>query len=163
MWNRPTRGAWVAVASCLLCAAASGVAPVAHAEPDDPGGKGAEIVRAKCVSCHQMDMIRQQRLTSTGWQREVDKMIRWGAPLTDDERDLLVEYLTSTPDLNARGAEILRQRCLGCHQADMVEQQRLGTAAWAREIDKMIRWGASVPATEKDTLVGYLSKRFGPR
>jgi hypothetical protein len=45
----------------------------------------------------------------------------------------------------------------------MVEQQRLGTAAWGREIDKMVRWGASVSPTEKDTLVGYLSQRFGPR
>jgi len=102
-------------------------------------------------------MIRQQRLTKSGWQREVDKMIRWGAPLTDGERDVLVDYLAATSEVDARGADVLRQRCLGCHQADMVEQQRLGTESWIREIDKMIRWGASVTPAEKDALVRYLS------
>ena len=148
MWSSTTRAACVALAASVFCAAAP-----------QPGGRGAEILQAKCVSCHQVDLIRQQRLTKGGWQREVDKMIRWGATMTDGDRDLLVEYLASSRDAESHGGDVLRQRCLGCHQADLIDQQRLGTAAWTREIDKMIRWGASLSPAEKDALVAYLSKR----
>ena len=42
-------------------------------------GPGADVVRTRCLTCHQEDIIRQQRLTHQGWEREVDKMVRWGA------------------------------------------------------------------------------------
>ena len=61
------------------------------------------------------------------------------------------------------GVEVVRDKCLLCHEADLIVQQRLGKPGWTREVDKMIRWGAAVPAAEKDALVDDLAARYPPR
>src|SRR6266498_1273541 len=63
------------------------------ARQDLPEGKGAELARDKCVSCHEADLIVSQRLSRQGWTREVEKMIRWGAAVSDVEKEQLVDYL----------------------------------------------------------------------
>ncbi len=47
-----------------------------------------------------------------------------------------------------------------CHGSSLIAQQRLDRDAWSREIDKMTRWGAEVPAAEKDAFVNYLATLF---
>lgn len=56
---------------------------------------GAATFTAACRMCHEDDLSAQQRLTAAGWGREVDKMVRWGAKVTADEKPALVAYLTS--------------------------------------------------------------------
>src|SRR5579871_1456130 len=51
--------------------------------------------------------------------------------------------------------------CAECHDAGIILQQRLSRAAWGKEVDKMIRWGAVVDPADKDALVEYLSANFG--
>jgi hypothetical protein len=41
-------------------------------------------------------LTEQQRLSRTGWTREVEKMMRWGAIVSDDEKEPLVSYLFKT-------------------------------------------------------------------
>ena len=50
--------------------------------------------------------------------------------------------------------------CLGCHDAGIIIQQRLSKAAWTREVDKMIKWGASVDPADRDAFIDYLSTNF---
>jgi hypothetical protein len=52
--------------------------------------------------------------------------------------------------------------CLECHEARIILQQRLSKAAWTREVDKMVKWGAVVEANDRDSLIDYLSANFGP-
>jgi len=52
--------------------------------------------------------------------------------------------------------------CLTCHEARIVVQQRLTKAAWTKELDKMIKWGAEVDAKDHDALIDYFSSNFGP-
>src|SRR5258708_11609468 len=52
--------------------------------------------------------------------------------------------------------------CLECHEARIILQQRLSKAAWTKEADKMVRWGALVEASDHDALVDYLSEYFYP-
>ena len=51
--------------------------------------------------------------------------------------------------------------CLECHDAPIIEQQRLSKAAWTKEVDKMVKWGALVDAADRDALIEYLSVNFG--
>ena len=53
------------------------------------------IYKRACYTCHEDDLIQAQRLTRAGWTREVDKMIRWGAMVSDAEKDALIEYFTA--------------------------------------------------------------------
>ena len=52
--------------------------------------------------------------------------------------------------------------CLECHEARIILQQRLSKAAWTKEVDKMIKWGAMVDASDHDALIDYLSMNFSP-
>jgi cytochrome c2 len=140
---------------------------------DLPEGKGAELARDKCVSCHEADLIVSQRLSRQGWTREVEKMIRWGASVSDAEKEVLIDYFAahfkprsaaSAPAAgDDRGKQIFEEKCLLCHEADLTEQQRLSRQGWTREVEKMIRWGAGVSDAEKEPLIDYLSGNFGPR
>lgn len=53
--------------------------------------KGAAEERKACVGCHSLLISSTQRLSRAGWEREVDKMVRWGAKIGD--REALLAYL----------------------------------------------------------------------
>jgi cytochrome c5 len=137
-----------------------------------PLGPGRDIIAKRCVTCHEADLITQQELSRAGWIRSVDKMVRWGAVVESDERDLMLGYLSAhfapTPVAShlvatAQHEGTYKRACLTCHDADLVESQRLTRAGWVRTVDKMIRWGATVAESDKDGLVDYLAARYPPR
>jgi hypothetical protein len=68
-----------------------------------------------------------------------------------------------SPDLPAGPVRAkVRTACTECHDARIVLQQRLSDKAWTREVDKMIKWGAVVDATDRDAFIRYLSLNFPP-
>jgi hypothetical protein len=52
--------------------------------------------------------------------------------------------------------------CSTCHEARIIVQQRLSKPAWAKEVDKMIKWGAEVDPKDRDAMIDYFSTSFGP-
>ena len=64
------------------------VTPQPRANPDLP-----EDVRSACIGCHDLDPISQQRLTRAQWDREVDKMTRWGAAVKPGAKESIVNFL----------------------------------------------------------------------
>ncbi|HKM49003.1 MAG TPA: hypothetical protein VJX69_15540 [Terriglobales bacterium] len=52
--------------------------------------------------------------------------------------------------------------CSTCHEARIIVQQRMGKPAWAKEVDKMIKWGAEVDPKDRDAMVDYFSTSFSP-
>jgi hypothetical protein len=68
-----------------------------------------------------------------------------------------------SPELPAGAAQAkVRTACLECHDASIIVQQRLSKAAWTKEVDKMIKWGALVEAADRDSFIDYLSTNFPP-
>ena len=132
---------------------------------------GADILKQRCVSCHESDIITSQRLSLTGWTRSVDKMVRWGASITPAEREVLHPYLAAnfgpkpapSHATSDAGAASYKRACTTCHEADIIEQQKLSRTGWTRSVEKMMRWGATISADEKEPLIDYLAARFGPR
>jgi mono/diheme cytochrome c family protein len=57
---------------------------------------GEATFKRACLTCHDADMAAQQHLSKAGWTRSVDKMIRWGAQVTDADTDALLEYLAAS-------------------------------------------------------------------
>ena len=136
-----------------------------------PAGAGLDVLNRRCLSCHEADMISGQKLTLTGWTRSVDKMVRWGATISPEERDVLQRYLAqhfaprpvASHPATETGAATYQRVCLTCHEADIIQQQRLTPTGWTRSVEKMMRWGAAVSDADKQPLVEYLASRFGPR
>src|SRR5262247_4555083 len=131
--------------SLALTAAFCGLmsANTSAAWQDLPEGKGAELARDKCLNCHEADLIVSQRLSRQGWTREVEKMIRWGAVVSDAEKEVLIDYFAanfkppsaaSAPASGADpGKQIFEEKCLICHEADLTRQQSLSRPGWTRE------------------------------
>jgi hypothetical protein len=86
LWNAPDR---IDVTVGGAPAPPSTPAPISDTAASHPTFDRA------CRACHDDDLAAQQRLTREGWGREVDKMVRWGARVTPDERSPLVEFLAS--------------------------------------------------------------------
>ena len=135
-----------------------------------PAGAGLDVLNKRCVSCHEADIITSQKLSLTGWTRSVDKMVRWGASITSEEREVLQPYLAqhfaprpvASHGSTETGAATYKRVCLTCHEADIIGQQKLTPTGWTRSVEKMMRWGAVVSDAEKQPLVDYLASRFGP-
>ncbi len=173
--SRPHNIVKLKIALIMAAMLIDGLLTVSAARQDLPEGKGVEVARDSCLSCHESDLIVSQRLSRQGWTREVDKMIRWGATVAEAEKAALIDYLaanfgpkkveaTNHPSSGeTQGKEIFAKKCLLCHEADLTQQQRLSRPGWTREVDKMIRWGAQVTEAEKEPLIDFLSKSYGPR
>ena len=157
------RNTVVAIAATALWS----VSIVGQTPRELPAGQGADAVRARCISCHGIELIGQQRLTREGWLREVDKMTSWGAVIAPGEQDALLDYLAASfgveptraaDETTSKGAALLKARCQTCHDLRLIEQQRLNAEGWGRELDKMIGWGASLTDSEKEILVEHLAR-----
>jgi len=61
-----------------------------------------------CLECHEARIILQQRLSKPAWTKEVDKMIKWGALVDANDRDALIDYLSSNFDPDRPAYEPLR-------------------------------------------------------
>jgi|SRR5579872_2030521 hypothetical protein len=66
-----------------------------------PPGPMMEKATTACTECHEARIILQQRLSKTAWTKEVDKMTKWGAVVDPNDRDALIDYLSSnfSPDV----------------------------------------------------------------
>jgi len=83
------------------------------------------------------------------------------APATFDVKlPLLGTRLAEFPP--GAGKAAADQACLNCHSADLVRQQRLNEKQWTASLTKMTGWGADVPEANRQELIAYLVKNFGP-
>lgn len=73
----------------------------------------------------------------------------------------LTQLFAQSPDLPPGPLQAkMKTACMECHDASIIMQQRLSKAAWTKEVDKMIRWGAVVDPTDREALIDYLSSNF---
>jgi len=85
-WN-PSGYLWNAISRVDLNTASTPTTPSAAVQPP-------EAFRQSCMTCHGDDVIQQQRLTRAQWDRELNKMIGWGARVRAEDRETLLDYLT---------------------------------------------------------------------
>ena len=58
-----------------------------------PSGAGRAETEAACYACHSADLLLQQRLTEKQWTAAVEKMIRWGAVVSEKDKAPIIAYL----------------------------------------------------------------------
>ena len=72
---------------------------------------------------------------------------------------VFIVSLAAAADTQDTGKKAEQQSCVACHSLRLIESQRLSSAAWKKEITKMIGWGAVVP--DQQVLLDYLSTEYG--
>lgn len=135
-------------AGCLL---AAGVAAAPLSAPD--------ILNSKCAACHldngKLQRIGTMRKTPEGWDMSIARMQIWHkVPLTKQERQLLVKYLSDRQGLapgetadyrflierkpNAQDRvpnKVLSEMCARCHSFGRVGLQRRDGVEWKRLVE----------------------------
>ncbi len=81
-------------------------------------------------------------------------------PAIDESLPVLGSQLSELPP--GPGKTTADNGCLKCHSADVLRQQRLNEKQWGASVTKMVGWGAEVPEAQRDELIAYLAKNFGP-
>ena len=86
------------LAALLLAAGSAQTSSPANATL--PAGAAQAKATTACTECHEAQIIVQQRLSKPAWTKEVDKMVKWGALVDTNDRDALIDYLSSnfSPD-----------------------------------------------------------------
>ena len=68
--------------------------------------------------------------------------------------------ITALPEGSAK--TLLTERCLLCHGAALIIQQRKDAAAWGRTVTQMRTWGTQIQDDDQAAIVAYLARHFGP-
>ena len=58
--------------------------------------KAAALLEERCSGCHPTSLTESKQKTPKQWQATVSRMINRGARLTDEEKKVLVDYLSET-------------------------------------------------------------------
>lgn len=58
-----------------------------------PEGEGRDLVEAQCGSCHGLDAVTAQKASRDGWAGIVEYMLSRGMVASDDEVEVMVNYL----------------------------------------------------------------------
>ncbi len=137
------------VALGLIAALLLGLPALAQEGPGGlPAGPGADLVFAKCQSCHSLQYVKDSAgLPLFLWEDTVDEMIRNGLELTEEEYEIVIEYLgtymgpnppepaavadaadteaaegagaaDSEAPAEADGAAVYAANCASCHQGE---------------------------------------------
>jgi mono/diheme cytochrome c family protein len=132
--RRPPASGRRTLAAAVLCGA--GVlfgAGTATADVRLPEGPGANVVYAKCQTCHSLQYVTDSKgLLPNQWRSVVAGMKDYGLTATDEETKQILTYLTTYMGPNpppaakapaekqggtADGATVFAQNCASCHGA----------------------------------------------
>jgi hypothetical protein len=56
----------------------------------------------------------------------------------------------------------IKAACTQCHNASRITEQHLTAKQWSDQLDKMVGLGAEVQDTDREAILRYLTKNFGP-
>jgi hypothetical protein len=54
------------------------------------------LLQDRCTECHGLDRVTNSAKSQVGWEQTVDRMVKRGAVLNDEEQAALIEYLAQT-------------------------------------------------------------------
>lgn len=91
-WN-PSGYGWNVVPRVRVNVVAARSDSMRRTEPAAGDVTQPAAFRNACLTCHDDDVIQQQRLTREQWDLEINKMIGWGARVGDEDRKALLDFL----------------------------------------------------------------------
>jgi len=83
----------IIVGMIILTTVGCGPAPTPEPTPTPEVHKGKAIVASRCIGCHDLNRVKNAKYDRDSWQMTVDRMVLSGAELSDEQTDLVVDYL----------------------------------------------------------------------
>ena len=63
--------------------------------PTTPNPAAASLLEERCSNCHESAVVKNKHLPRAQWEGILSRMRGYGAQLSDDEADQLLEYLSA--------------------------------------------------------------------
>ena len=98
MWRRPSAALAVALSSGVVIGwLGAGTWGPAAAEVVNPlpAAEHQQLVTGRCIICHSLETIAQQRQTREEWAVILDRMITYGMPMLPGDRKIILDYLAT--------------------------------------------------------------------
>jgi cytochrome c553 len=57
----------------------------------------------------------------------------------------------------------IKAACTQCHNTERITEQHLSREEWSQKLEKMEGLGAVIPDTDRNGMLNYLAKNFGPQ
>jgi cytochrome c5 len=70
--------------------------PVVDTQVPAQAFDGETLILDRCTSCHSTSRITRESGSKEDWQQIVERMIRSGAVLSEEEKTFLIDYLAET-------------------------------------------------------------------
>ena len=174
----------IARAGMAPAAAGAALAPLRAAQeaPEPPAPDPQAVLNSACATCHDLAGVQPGLYTTAEWQETIDRMIGYGAALTEDQNRVIIEYLATDaattedsegeagPDedgeagpeedgeADPEAAEtLLASACATCHDLTGVQPGLYTAAEWLETINRMVEYGAAVTDEQADLIVDYLA------
>ncbi len=63
--------------------------------PEPVEADGEVLLEERCVDCHGLGRVTDVQKSREGWESTVERMVGYGARLTEDETSVLIDYLVA--------------------------------------------------------------------
>jgi cytochrome c5 len=125
--------------------------------------QGRRLFFDACGSCHDAELTATSRFDSPQeYAPLVERMVGRGASVSEQQMPVLLDYLFKT--YGNRGNATVNAACTGCHALDVFGNFKgADRSAYRVMVERMISYGASVPADRVSPLVDYLFRTYGNR
>ena len=152
---------------------------------DLPRGPVRQVILNNCTACHGIDDYAYYAMDRAGWQKLVESMQQKGATISDDDRSILIDWLSTKfgpdtkpyPRAQAEGPVIIGDQaardvaakrvvqtvCSTCHTLERVEASRLTEEKWQDIVTDMKTKGARLDDGDVAPLAEYLTRTYGPQ
>jgi competence ComEA-like helix-hairpin-helix protein len=172
----------------LLIAISLSVAFFARAQ-NLPDGPGKEVFAKICSGCHETDLATSQKKTKDQWKETVDRMIGYGAEITKEQSDQIVNYLAAnfgapadapkaaaaakadakTPAAldasvmpEGQGKQVILRECTTCHAPDHFVKYHHTEEEWQAIVIRMGQRAKLTSRDDLDAIQKYLASNFPP-
>jgi mono/diheme cytochrome c family protein len=94
MWARkPALGVNLLLGAAVFAASILAADVFAADNPPPPADPGKKLVAEICSFCHGLAKLKGQEFTRDEWNNVIKGMVSEGAPVTDKEFSLILDYL----------------------------------------------------------------------
>lgn len=145
----------VAVAATALIFAFS-AAPVAGQDDLVPRIQKGRLTFAKvCGTCHGIEKPEKKNMDRPAWAELVTSMEAKGAKMTEEERELILDYLGIR--------NVFLSKCTVCHTTDQILDKSRPFSGWEKTVERMKAKGAGLMTDgEARSISAYLTAIRGP-
>ena len=135
---------------------------------------GKNLLIHRCSTCHTLERTFIRFKTEDGWRQTVASMRQLNPDITDQEGDLIAEYLIRTQALLAKGRTtkavevmtgktLFEAKCSGCHDIERVNSLKLARPDWEQLVKEMQQNAGETVLTNQDceAIINYLATTRG--